>query len=119
MGVFWEVSFWYFFFLTCLIGGGAAWLSGRALAIGWRPYVQVVIYMSLFGLAVRFFHYGLFDGTLLSVHYYIVDAGVLLASASLAYRVTRTTQMVTQYYWLYRRTSPISWAERHSGVSGN
>ena len=29
MGVFWEVSFWYFFFLTCLIGGGAAWLSGR------------------------------------------------------------------------------------------
>ena len=38
MGVIWEVSFWYFFFLTCVIAGGAAWLSGRALALGWRTW---------------------------------------------------------------------------------
>jgi hypothetical protein len=30
----------------------------------------------------------------------------------LSWRLTRTTQMVTQYRWLYRRTSPLTWRQR-------
>ncbi|GBF25629.1 hypothetical protein MnTg02_00661 [bacterium MnTg02] len=107
-----EESLTVFFILTILIAGGAAWMSGRALALGWRPYWNVLIYMTLLGLADRFFHWALFEGTLLSLHYYIVDAAVLVAIASLSYRITRTHQMVTQYRWLYRRTSPLSWTNR-------
>ena len=123
MGLIWENSFWVFFFLTVVIGGGAAAATGRALALHWRPYWQVVFYMALLGCADRFLHWGLFldrpldvyKGTLFSVHYYLVDTAILLAFASLAFRLTRATQMVTQYRWLYRRTSPFTWARREGG----
>ncbi len=92
-------------------------MAGRALAGGWKPFWKVTIYMMLLGAALRFFHWGLFldtseEGTLLSLHYYSVDTVVLILGAWLAYRTTRTTQMVTQYRWLYRRTSLFTWARR-------
>jgi hypothetical protein len=36
----------------------------------------------------------------------------LLAVASLSFRVSRTSQMVTQYPWLYERTGLLSWRAR-------
>ncbi len=107
-----EKSALVFLVLSVVVGGGAAWMSGRALALGWRPYWHVLIYMAMLGFVVRFFHWGLFEGTLPSLHYYIVDTAILIAIASLGYRVTRTHQMITQYRWLYRRTSPVSWTDR-------
>jgi hypothetical protein len=35
---------------------------------------------------VRFIHFALFEGTLLSLHYYIVDAVVILGIGSLGFR---------------------------------
>ncbi len=34
-------------FVTVLLGGGAAWLAGRAIAQTWRPMWHVVAYMAL------------------------------------------------------------------------
>jgi len=101
-----------FFVLTVVIGGGAAWLAARGLALTWRPFWRVAAYMVLLAGAVRFFHYALFDGRLLSLYYYLVTYLVLLAIAGLAYRLTRTTQMVRQYPWLYERSGPFSWRSR-------
>ena len=120
MGILWENSFWVFFFLTVVIAGGAAAATGRALALQWRPYWQVIFYMALLGLADRFLHWGLFldapldvyKGNLLSVHYYLVDTAILMAAASIAYRLTRAGQMATQYRWLYRRTGPFTWTRK-------
>lgn len=120
MGIIWEHSFWVFFFLTVVVGGLAAWATGRALARAWRPYWQLVVYILLLGCADRFLHWGLFldypldvyKGDLFSLHYYLVDTAILLAIASLEYRFTRTAQMTTQYRWLYRRTSPFTWEKR-------
>jgi hypothetical protein len=120
MGVFWEHSFWIFFFLTVVIAGGAAAATGRALARKWCPYWQVPVYMALLGCVDRFLHWGLFldapldvyKGELLSLHYYLVDTAILFVLASVAFRMTRAHQMATQYRWLYRRTSPFTWAER-------
>ena len=109
MSLFVEKSPWVFLCLTVIIGGGAAWLAGRALAMGWRPTWQIILYMSLLGLALRFFHFALFEGTLLSLHYYITDTFILFVAAYLGYRLTRATQMVTQYAWEFERTSPFSW----------
>jgi hypothetical protein len=101
-----------FVLLTVILGGGAAFLAGRGLARAWRPFWRVFFYMALLAAAVRFVHYALFDGTLLSPYYYLVTYAVLLAAASLGFRVMRTTQMVTQYRWLYERTSPLTWRTR-------
>jgi hypothetical protein len=103
-----------FLVLTVIIGGGAAFLAGRGLARGWKPFGRVFFYMALLAAAVRFFHYALFDGNLLSPYYYLVTYILLLAAASLGFRLMRTTQMVTQYRWIYERTSPLSWRERRA-----
>ena len=72
------------------MGGGAAWLAGRAIAATWRPWWHVAVYMLVLGVAVRFIHFALFDGTLLSPHYYLVDTGDLPdASACSASASTR------------------------------
>lgn len=103
-----------FLVLTVIIGGGAAFLSGKGLARSWKPFWRVFLYMALLAAAIRFFHYALFDGALLSVYYYLVTYAALLAAACLGYRMMRTTQMVTQYRWLYERTSPVTWRDRRA-----
>lgn len=103
---------WVFLVLTVILGGGAAFLAGRGLARAWKPFWRVLFYMALLAFAVRFFHYALFNGTLTSAYYYLVTYAILVGFASLGYRVMRTTQMVTQYRWLYERSSPLSWRDR-------
>ncbi len=72
---------------------------------------------------MRFLHWGLFldatleswravQGTLLSLHYYLVDTAVLIAAGALGYRLQRAEQMTTQYGWIYERTGPLSWRKR-------
>ena len=109
MSLFVEDSFWVFLFMTVFIGGGAAFLAGRGLAAKWRPIWMPVFYMIPLGLALRFFHYALFEGRLLSVHYFITDTLVLVAGVLLGYRLTRVHQMVSQYPWLYERSGLLSW----------
>jgi hypothetical protein len=99
-------------FVTGILGGGAAWLTGRACADTWRPLHHVVGYTVLLGAAVRFFHFALFEGELLSLPSYLVDTVYLAAVGCLSWRIMRTTRMVSQYRWLYERTSPVTWRVR-------
>jgi hypothetical protein len=101
-----------FLVLTVILGGGAAFLAGRGLARSWKPFWRVFFYMALLAAAVRFFHYALFVGSLLSIPDYTVAYVVLLIAACLGFRSMRTTQMVTRYRWLYERTSPLTWKAR-------
>jgi hypothetical protein len=105
----WEASVWVFLFLTVLLGGGAAFLAGRAVALRWRPLRLAFIYMVLLAGAVRFLHFALFGGTLRSPHYYVVDLIVLTIISVLGYQLTRVRQMTTQYRWLYRRRGMLAW----------
>jgi hypothetical protein len=104
--------------VTGLIGGGAAWLAGRAIALTWRPTWHLAGYLALLGAAVRFVHFALFEATLLSLPSYAVDTLYLLLVGTLAWRMTRANQMATQYYWLYERSGPLSWRERSDEKSG-
>lgn len=107
-----EPSFFLFALVTIVLGGWAAWMTGRACALTWRPVWSTAIYLLILAGAVRFIHFALFQGTLLSVHYYVVDAVVLLAIGLVGYRHTRARQMTTQYRWLYERSGPLGWRER-------
>ncbi len=104
-----EASIWQFFFVTLLLGGGAAWLTGRAAAQTWRPYSSLLVYLLSLGVGVRFIHHALFEGTMFSLQFYIVDTVILLVIGFIGYRYTRTNQMVTQYHWLYERSGPLAW----------
>ncbi len=112
-----EASAWLFLLVTVLMGGWAAWMTARGIARTWRPYWICALALLVLALAVRFIHFALFEGTLLSLHYYAVDALVVLAIGSLGYRYTRTRQMTTQYRWLYERSGPFSWRPRAAAGS--
>ncbi len=107
-----EPSFLLFALVTVVMGGWAAWMTGRAIALTWRPTWQVAAYVLILGWVVRFIHFALFHGTLLTLHYYLVDTAVLMVFAYLGWRYTRTGQMTTQYRWLYERTGPLTWREK-------
>jgi hypothetical protein len=98
--------------VTGLIGGGAAWLAGRAIAGTWRPFWHVIGYMALLGAAVRFVHFALFEADLLAPLSYAADTAFLLVVGALGWRVTRAGQMATQYAWLYERTGPLTWRQK-------
>jgi Domain of unknown function (DUF6867) len=107
-----EGSFGVFILVTVVLGGGAAALAGRAIATTWRPWWQIVAYTLILGGAVRFFHFALFGGTLLSMHYYLVDSAVCLLFAGLGFRSARAAQMVTQYRWLFDHDGAMRWRRR-------
>ncbi len=116
-----ENSLAAFLTITLALAGGAAWLTGRAIARIWSPMWKAVAYMLPLTLAARFLHYALADGvsmehffvwgpeTLTWAYYYIVNFLILAAIAALAYQTTRAGQMEAQYPWLYKRTGPLTW----------
>ena len=108
-----------FVLVTVIMGGGAAWLAGRAIASTWRPWWHVAFYMLILGLAVRFIHFALFEGTLLSPQFYAVDTVVCLIFGFLGYRVTRAAQMTTQYGWINDRAGILRWTRRPAAIPGN
>lgn len=98
--------------LTVIIAGGAAIMTGRALADGWQPAWMVVA--ACFGLTIadRFLVYALFQGELLSLSGFVIDFLVLVALALLAWRITAVRKMVNQYPWRYERTSLFAYREK-------
>lgn len=110
--LFEEDSFGVFLLVSVFLGGGAAWLAGRAIASTWRPGWHVAFYMLILGVAVRFLHFALFDATLLSLHYYLVDTAICVGLGFLGFRAARAAQMATQYRWINVRTGAFTWARR-------
>lgn len=124
--LFVEKSIWAFLIVTVVLGGGGAWLTGRAMARGWRSFWLTALAMLPLAAAVRFLHWGLFvdaalpswreaQGSLLSLHYFLADALVLIVAAGLGWRLERARQLTWQYPWLFRRTGPFTWIERLDG----
>ncbi len=112
MSLIYENSFWVFLVLTIFAGGGAAYMGGRSLALGWKPIWLLVVYMMIFGAGLRFIHFALFQDMLSSLYYYIVQTLIIIGFALLGYRMTRTSQMTEQYPWLYERTGPLTWRSK-------
>ncbi len=97
--------------VTGVIGAGAAWLSGRAIAASWRGQSRVVVTALLLAAAARFFHFALFQGQLLSAASFACDASIFVVVGLVAWRTTRASLMVRQYPWLYARAGPLTWRE--------
>jgi ABC-type transport system involved in multi-copper enzyme maturation permease subunit len=107
-----EESVGVFLLVTVILGGGAAALAGRAIATTWRPWWQVIAYGFILGFAVRFIHFSVFGGTLVSAHYYLVDSAVCVAFGFLGFRAARASQMVVQYRWLNEPAGLLRWRRK-------
>ncbi len=111
MALLGSAGFWPFFFVVIVIGGGSAWMTGRSIAQGWQSYALLAFYVLLLAFAARFLMFALFEERLINVIAFLTGYVVLLAFALLGHRTERTRQMVTQYGWLNRRSSPLSWKD--------
>ncbi len=109
-------NLWTFLLLTCVIGGAAAFATGRAIALTWRPFWQALAYMIPLTGAVRFLHYALFGEYILAVGPALLAFVILLALAAIGFRVRQVGQMVRQYPFLFRQTGPLAW--RSAGDQG-
>lgn len=105
-------SFATFLFVTLILGGAGSYLTGRAVAQTWRAPWQIVIYTLILGAAVRFIHFSVFGGTLLSPDYYAVDTALCMGFAFLGFRIARVGQMVTQYGWINEPQGLLRWRRR-------
>jgi hypothetical protein len=112
MSLFTEGSFGVFLLLTVILGGGAAFLAGRALAKDWRSLTSLLGFMVPLGAGVRFLHFALFQHPLFSFSHYITTTLILMIFAILGYRLKRVSQMITQYPWLYERSGLLTWRQK-------
>jgi hypothetical protein len=103
--------------VTLVLFGGAAFMTGQALAGTWRPLWQMVPYGFLLAAANRFFSWSLFHGQLLSPIGFMVDALVIILIGVFAYRLMLAHKMTSQYPWLYERVGLLSWRTRPMGGS--
>ncbi len=121
MTLFPEENVFVFLILTVVLGGGAAYLTGRAVALTWRRLSRLALFVLLLAAALRFIHFALFGGSFLpanpgqlanwspTFHYFLVDLIVLAILAAVGFRLTRVRQMTGQYDWLYRRNGLLAW----------
>ena len=107
-----ENSLGVFLLVTVILGGGSAALAGRAIAATWRPWWQMIVYSFILGAVVRFFHYALFEGTLLTLQYYLLDTAVCLVFGLIGFRAARAVQMVRRYPWLNEPAGPLRWRRK-------
>ena len=98
--------------MTAALFGGAAFLTGQALAQSWRPAWQILPVALLLAVADRFLLYALFDAELASLSGFLIAAAMLGAILLAAYYLTRARKMVQQYPWLYERSGPFGWREK-------
>lgn len=104
-----------FLVITLAMGGATAWLTGRAIALAWRPVFWVAAAVLPLSCAVRFLHYALAHGPLLAPPHLAVDLCILLAVGIIGWQRTRAAQMVRQYPWLYQSSGPLGWRAKDGG----
>lgn len=101
-----------FALVTVVLGGAASWATGRAIALTWKPFWQLGVYMALMTFAVRFIHYALFHQPFLTPGNVVIDFLALSAAALIGYRMMRAWQMQTQYPWEFEQAGPLSWRRK-------
>jgi hypothetical protein len=92
------------FVITFLAGGGAAWMTGRAVALSWQSLWRAWVWLVPLAAGVRFLHFSLFRADLFEPAPFAFDYFILAAATSFGYALTRYRQMKIQYS--FQRPAP-------------
>jgi hypothetical protein len=103
-----------FLLVSLVLGGGAAWLTGKAVARAWGPLFHLALYCVLLAAAVRFCHFALFGDELFAPVTSVAEVLFLAAVAALGFRSVRKRQMSVQYGWMFVPAGPLSWRRQDS-----
>jgi len=98
--------------LTLVFFGGAAMLTGQALANGWQPMWKCIPYGILLGCGDRFLNFALFQGPLLSLPGYLLSTLLIVGFTIAGYALVKANKMTSQYPWLYERRGLFSWRSK-------
>jgi hypothetical protein len=101
-----------FIFVTVLLLGFGALMTGRACANTWKPYWQVLAYSVPLAAFGRFLKWSLLSADGLSVSGFLIDLFVTALIGIVSYRIFLARNMVRQYPWLYQRDGVFSWRDR-------
>ena len=105
------------FALVIAVAFWAAWMTGRAAAMTWRPYWMAALYFLPLTFAFRFLFFIFTQGRFLSPWGIVASLAYIFVVGSIAYQFTRTGLITRQYPWLYERTSPFTW-HKHDRQDG-
>ena len=109
LGLIFEESIVAFIGLTLIMGGAASFQTGRAVAQTWQSVWQLVPYVFLLTITVRFLYYAVLGQTLLTLQFFIVDFIILMIAAVLGWQLKRAKQMTSQYRWLFEPSGLLGW----------
>ena len=101
-----------FFAMTTLLFGLAAFLTGQAIAQGWRPAWQILPASLLLAAADRLLLFALFNFVFISATGWLIAAAILAAIIAAGFFLTRARKMVQQYPWLYERAGLFGWRQK-------
>lgn len=107
-----------FLLVSLILGGSAAWMTGKAVARGWGAVSHLVVYCVLLAAAVRFCHFALFNDELFAPLTSLAEALFLFAVAALGFRAVRRRQMSVQYGWMFVPAGVLSWRRQGSAQEG-
>lgn len=110
-----EDKLFVFVLVTLLMGGWAAWMTGKACASTWSRYPILFFYLVLLTMGVRFLHQAPFGGNMFSPYYFVVDLIIIQLIGLLSYRIRLAKQMVGKYGWMFQRSGALGWSARVTG----
>jgi hypothetical protein len=133
-------ALWTTLLMTMVLGGAAAFATGRAIALTWRSPGQLLLYCAMLAAVVGFLDYALFENPVIpggrivaalalagespgaalpdlagALAGFATTFAFVLAVALLAYRLTRSWQIGRQYGFAFVRKGLLFWQERPSG----
>lgn len=94
-----------FFGVTLVLGGLAAFASGRSVARGWRPPALLALYAVPLAFATRFLHWSLFGEPIFAPAPALIAYSYALAVEGLGWRLAHDALVRRQYPWLAAATA--------------
>ena len=102
--------------VTVVLGGGAAFLAGQAIAATWRPWWHVPGTCCCSAGAVRFLHFALFGGRCCRCIIILVDTVFCAAVGFLGFRAERVAAEVTAIRLALRAAACAADGARRAGA---
>lgn len=100
-----EFNLIQYILMTLVLFGWCSFQLGKAMANSWQSVLLMIFYITLLTCFERFLMFALFNQELSSFIKFFIDFISLLLISIMAFKITRTSYMVSQYPWKFKKKS--------------